>query len=119
MERLTVQTIEAWNQNNGGKIKTDPPSPSYVDKVKKNLKKDPHWVETYCKAAPLFKDVDDSSWSSGRVGFSWSIRFEIPESVLSGGRRMKSEKQRSGETKSGRLQNPEQGQGEFRYDLEG
>ena len=80
-----IKVIEAWNENTGGNIRTAPPSAAHVDTIRKNIRKDAGWLEDYLKAAPMFKNVDDSGWSTGKVSFPWSLRFGTPSKVLADG----------------------------------
>ena len=57
--------------------------------IRKSIKKEPCFVENYCRAAPGFRKVDDGEWSTGKVCFSWSLRPEVVERVLNNGYRQK------------------------------
>jgi len=67
----------------------------WQEKIRKCLKVDSKFVERYEEAAPLFPQVDDSSWTTGKVNFDWSLQHRdglTIDKVLSDGYQLKGEK---------------------------
>lgn len=72
-------------------------SPGILEKVEKNLKLDPEWLEKAKKAAALVPRIDDRAWPGGKVRFEWFFQMYNPrrefdpvvDKILSGAYTMK------------------------------
>jgi hypothetical protein len=85
IQEKAIQVINSWNEATGGNIRIDPPTGSHVEQIRKNISKDSNWLSDALEAAALVKNVDDSGWTTGKVSFSWFIRFDTPGKVLADG----------------------------------